>query len=170
MINEQRVRVGVFNRLASADLAVAELLEAGIPADAISVICPTCAKDDFEPFKKVEPAGAHTPRAAATGSAIGGVLGGLVAAVGLVATGGTGLLIVGPLLGGMATGGVVGGFIGAMTTRGIETEIANFYDQALRKGSILVAVEAPHDHDPLLVEAERVFADVGSEPLPLPKG
>jgi hypothetical protein len=57
-----------------------------------------------------------------------------------------------------------------MTSRGFESEITNFYDQALRKGSILVAVERPSGDDPLLTEAERVFARLGAEPIPLPKG
>lgn len=58
----------------------------------------------------------------------------LTAAVGLAATGGLGLVVVGPLLGAAAVSGVSGGSIGAMLTRGFESEIAEDYDQAMRKG------------------------------------
>ena len=72
---------------------------------------------------------------------VGGLLGGLAAVVGIAVTGGMGLFAVGPLLGATATGGVAGAFVGAMLTRGFEPEIANFYDQALQKGQILVAAD-----------------------------
>ncbi len=169
MDNKKPVRVGVFRTLAGADSAVAGLLEAGFPKESISVICPTCAPRMFEAYRK-EPAGARAPEAAA-GGAIGGILGGLAAGVGIAASGGTGLLVVGPLLGSIATGGVLGSFIGAMTTRGLESEATNFYDQALQNGQILVAVESDkEDGDHSFEEAERILAEAGAVPLPLRKG
>jgi hypothetical protein len=71
---------------------------------------------------------------------------------------------------GAAGGGVVGGFIGAMSTRGFEPEIADFYDQALRRGSILVSVESEHENDLRLVQAERILESAGAEPMSLPMG
>lgn len=167
---ELRVRVGVFRDLALADTAVDRLIAAGVPKDSISVICPSCSPEHYDDVKEVEPAGARTPKAAAAGGAIGGVLGGLTAAVGIAATGGIGLLAVGPLLLGAAGGSVIGGFIGAMTTRGFEPEIADFYDQAVRRGSILVSVESEHEGDARLAQAERILESVGAEPMSLPKG
>ncbi len=165
-MDKKPVRVGVFRTLAGADAAVHGLLEAGFPKESISVICPTCTPGSFEEYRK-EPAGARAPGAAAVG-AIGGILGGLTAAVGIVASGGTGLLVVGPLLGGIATGGVIGSFIGAMTTRGLESETTNSYDQALQKGLILVAVESEDGEGREM--AEKVLVEAGSIPLPLSRG
>ena len=57
-------------------------------------------------------------------------------------TGGLGLLVFGPMfLSSACAGALVGGLVGAMTTRGIEKEIANYYDQAVVQGKILVAAE-----------------------------
>lgn len=164
------VRVGVFRRLTQVDAVVHDLVEAGIPKDDISVICPTCSEERYEPYR-VDPAGSHTAGAAAAGGAIGALLGGLTAAVGVAASGGVGLLVGGPILAGVLGGGVAGGFIGAMTTRGIEPEIADFYDQALTKGRMLVAVEAegPGAAD-LLERAEHVFERAGADPIELRAG
>ena len=72
---------------------------------------------------------------------------------------------------GLITGGLVGSFLGAMATRGVEKEAANFYDQAIQSGKLLVVVE---DHGEgaadRLLEAERLFAQAGAEPLPLREG
>jgi hypothetical protein len=64
---------------------------------------------------------------------------------------------------------VLGGFLGAMATRGVEKEAANFYDQAVSQGKLLVAVEE-HEQLPSLALAEHVLAESGAEPLPLPEG
>ena len=169
---ETPLRVGIFPRLATADRAVERLLETGFPAERISVICPECSEDAFPAqVEREEPAGSHTREAAIGGGITGAVLGGLTAGVGIAASGGIGLLVAGPLLGAAGAGAVAGGFIGAMTTRGMEPEIADFYDQALGKGQILVAVDtAPGDGIPPARRAERVLEECGAEPVPLREG
>lgn len=162
------VRVGVFNRLPAADQAVERLVKAGFDKQRITVICPTCSVDRFSDVHREEPSGSHTPAAAAGGGAIGALLGGLVAVVGIAATGGIGLLAVGPLLLGAGGGAVAGGFVGAMLTRGIEDEAADFYDQALRKGQILVAVEDDGQGPTALERADQIFTELGSEHVSLP--
>ncbi len=170
MIDSNKLRVGVFERVKAADRAVAALIEAGFPPDSISVVCPTCSVDEFEGTHRVEPSGAHTRGAAATGGAIGAVLGGFSMAL-AAATGGAGLLVAGPLLLGAAGGGVAGGFIGAMTTRGLEPEIADFYDQALQSGQVLVAVESAGEGDvPPASEADRILTESGARSFELPPG
>jgi hypothetical protein len=58
-----------------------------------------------------------------------------------------------------------------MLTRGIETEVANFYDQEVAAGNLLVAVEVDEpEAKPNLADAERILAEVGAKPLPLPEG
>jgi hypothetical protein len=166
-MSANQVQVGVFRTLRGADEAVSELVEAGFPRESVTVICPTCSVDRFEGTKHQEPSGSHTPRAIAAGGAIGILLGGLTAAA-LTATGGLALLVAGPIFGGGAAGGVVGSLIGAMMTRGLEPEVADFYDQALQKGSILVAVEAaPGSAQEQTAHA--IFERTGSEAVQLRK-
>jgi hypothetical protein len=81
------------------------------------------------------------------------------------------LLVAGPLFAGLAGGAVAGGLIGAMTTRGMEKEIADYYDQAVRKGKILVGVEYEGaDQEERLALAERLLCDAGAEPIALSAG
>ncbi len=164
---DKHLQVGEFRRLAAADKAVAALVDAGFPEDSITVICPSCAADHFvEGVHQEKPPSAREPAAIATGSAIGGLLGGLTAAVGLAATGGTALLVAGPLFGAAAAGGVVGGLLGAMVERGVEPDVADYYDQAVRRGSILVAVETSPEGTAQR-DAQRILAQAGAEPLEL---
>jgi hypothetical protein len=65
----------------------------------------------------------------------------------------------------------VGGFVGAMMTRGTESEPANFHDQAALPDKTLVAVELqPDDPASWLALAERVMRCHGADPLPLARG
>ena len=165
-----RVHVGVFDRIADADRAVQDLVDAGIPKERITVICPTCTKEKYDEYTKREPSGSHAVAGAATGGAIGALLGGLAAVIGITASGGTGLFVAGPLLFTSGTGAVFGGFVGAMMTRGMEREVADFYDQALEKGKVLLAVEASDEvtTDQVAV-ADRIFAETGAELVSLRK-
>ena len=163
-------RVGIFTTVEAADHAVAGLLKAGFTNDQITVVCSDKAIEaHFKDFEHESPAGTHTPLAAATGSAIGALMGGLASVATIAATGGLGIIIAGPLFAG--TGAIVGGLVGAMTTHGVERELADYYDQAVTSGKILVAAE---DHSPQhgakLAQAERVLAEAGAEPISLREG
>ena len=98
----------------------------------------------------------------------------MAAVAGAITTGGVSILATAGLA--AWSGGVVGGLIGAMMTRGFEKELANFYDQAVTEGKIVVAVENRDDEADAeekwkqLNRAEKIFADAGSEPMPLPEG
>lgn len=160
------VRAAVFSDVDSADNAVGRLLAAGFTKEQITVICSDEAKEQhFRDFEHQHPAGAHTTEAAAKGGAIGAVIGGLSSA-GMATAVGVPLLFAGPpfLVGGL----VAGGFIGAMTTRGVEKEVADYYDQSLTSGKLLVAVE---DEDPERLKlAEELFAESGSDSVSLTEG
>jgi hypothetical protein len=171
-VSERPVRVGIFDTLPDADRAVDGLLQAGFTKEQLSVVCSDEAvRRHFQSLHHQDPAGSHTPAAAATGAAIGAALGGL-AAIGFgvaVAVGGGVLLAAGGLA--LTAGGVVGSLVGAMMTRGIEKEAANYYDQAVTEGRILVAVEAHgSDVEGSLAKAETILAGAGARPLPLPEG
>lgn len=168
--SQRPIRVDVYPTIEAADCAVHNLLAAGFNADHISVLCSDQSKEaHFRRFEHEEPAGSFTPTAVAVGGAIGAALGGLTILVGAVTTTGLGLLAAGGIA--AWTGGVVGGLIGAMTTRGVEPEVADFYDQAVTAGKVLVAVE---DHSEAqrqrLARAEEVLAGCGAEPIALPHG
>ena len=167
---EKPFRVGIFPTVDGADRAVDGLLKAGFTKDHITVVCSDeVTERHFHQFEHREPAGTHTPMAAATGSAIGALLGGLATVATVTATGGMGIVIAGPLF--LGTGAVVGGLIGAMTTRGVENELANYYDQAVTRGKILVAAEA-HGSGAAdtLARAESILHEAGAEPIRLSEG
>lgn len=166
----KKVHVGIYDRIAKADQAVLALVAAGFPKEQITVICPTCTKDKYEEYHKQEPSGSHTAQGVAAGGGIGALLGGLSAAAVAAASGGTALLVAGPLLAGSGIGAIVGGFVGAMMTRGMEPEVADFYDQALESGQILVAVELTDEVTQDQIDrADRVFAATGAEQVTLKK-
>lgn len=168
-ILDRPIRVGVYSSVEQAEQAVHGLLGAGFTKDEITVISSDPAKE--APFQQFEadPAGSHTREAAVTGGAIGAVLGGMTALTGIVATGGIGLLAAGAI--GAWAGGAFGGLVGAMITRGFEKETADFYDQAVCCGKILVAVEDHGtDHQERLARASRILSEAGAEPLPLKEG
>lgn len=167
---EKPIRVGIFSSIDEADHAVAGLLDAGFTAEEITVVCSDRAIEDrYVRFEHQSPAGSHTVAGVTIGGAIGAALGGLTTIAGLATSGGVGLLVAGAF--GTWMGGVVGGFIGAMTTRGVEKELANFYDQEVTRGKILVAAE---DHTEAqrqrLAVATRILADAGAEPMALAEG
>jgi hypothetical protein len=167
---EKPVRVGVFNTVANADKAVRNLLAAGFAREELAVICSDKFKEKhFQDVPTPDPAGTHTAEGIAIGGAVGAAIGGLALAATTIVTGGAALLIAGPaLIGGAA---LTGSFAGAMMTRGFEKEIADYYDQAVRRGQILVAVEV-HGEDSAarLTQAERILAEAGAEPIPLSEG
>lgn len=168
-------RVAVFRSIEHADRVVHELHRAGFDAKSISLICPTCEPgrptNHPDEYELKETAGAHAPAAIASGGAIGAVLGGAIALASVAATGGMALLVVGPLFAGAAGGAVAGGLIGAMTSRGFDTEIADYYDQAVKKGKVLVGVEYEGpDQEERLALAERIFHEAGAEPIALTEG
>lgn len=169
-ILERPIRVGVYSTIRTADCAVEHLLKAGFTAKQISVVCSDLAiEEHFHRFEHEQPAGAHTATAVAVGGAIGVALGGLTVLAGAVTTAGLALLAAGGLA--AWTGGIVGGLVGAMMTRGIEPELANYYDQAVTDGKILVAAEDHSEaHRQRLAVAEHILSECGAEPLALNEG
>ncbi len=160
------VHAGVYDDVASADRAVAGLLDAGFSPRQVSVICSDAAKrHHFVGLQEDEPSGSHTAQATAAGGTIGLALGSLVALAGVAATGGVGVFAAGAIVG----TGVTGSFIGAMLTRGVESEAADFYDQQLRRGQILVVVE-DHSEHPHFDDVDRILREAGAIPFSLRDG
>lgn len=162
--------VGVFATVDEAERAVRELLTAGFTTDEITVVCSDEQKEKyFRAFEHQEPAGTFTPQAALAGGAIGALLGGIPVLGAAVATGSVVLWVAGPAL--ASALGVAGGLVGAMSTRGLEKEIANYYQQAVLDGLILVAAQAIGPAaEQRLSQAATILAESGAKPLALPEG
>jgi hypothetical protein len=169
-----RVEVGVFATVDDARDAVRGLLAAGFTKDQITVVCSDETKEQyFHEFEHQHPAGTYTPTAAIAGGTIGALLGGLTVVGAAIGTGSLALWAAGPIT--AWAGGVAGGLVGAMMTRGVEKELANYYQQAVMEGQILVAAEELSDGTqkndrPTLGDAARILAEAGAKPLTLPEG
>ena len=169
-VQTRPIRVGVFDSVEKACRAVHNLLAAGFTKEQITVICSDKHRERlFKEFEHQDPAGTTTPEKAIAGGAIGATLGGLAAVIAAIATGGIVFLIAGGIA--VLGGGAAGGVIGAMMSRGVEKELANFYDQEVEKGRLLVAAE---DESPNaaahLLQAERILAAADAVPMKLPEG
>jgi hypothetical protein len=164
--------VGLFDTVDAARKAVHDLLEAGFTKEHITVICSDETKERyFQEFEHQEPAGTHTPTAAIVGGTIGATLGGLAVVASAAATGTLALWAAGPIT--AWAGGVAGGLVGAMMTRGVEKELADFYQQAVVEGRILVAAEAEDDGPNSAAnttKAATILANAGAQPVTLPEG
>jgi hypothetical protein len=161
------LEVGVFNSVDDARQAVHSLLDAGFTAEQITVVCSDETKERyFHEFDHQQPAGTHTTKAAIAGGTIGAVLGGLTVVASALATGSLALWAAGPITAWF--GGVAGGLVGAMMTRGVEKQLANFYQQSVLNGQILVAAEDHGaDSQRRLSKAAEVLAAAGALPLPM---
>ncbi len=169
-VQSRPLEVGVFNSIDAAREAVNGLTAAGFTAADITVVCSDETKERyFKEFEHQEPAGTFTPTATIAGGTIGAVVGGLAVVASAIATGSMALWAAGPIS--AWAGGVAGGLVGAMMTRGVEKELANFYQQAVMNGQILVAAEDhTADSEKHLAQAARILADAGAQPMPLSEG
>jgi hypothetical protein len=158
-----RTVVAIFDDFLTANLAVRELVDNGFERDAISII----AEDSRGVYTSTNP----TPIAAASnngetttengslvgggagiGAAIGGI-GGLLIGLGALVIPGLGpVLAAGPLVAAISTltgagvgavaGGVTGGLLNALIGLGIPEEEAEFFSEGVRRGGVLVTMQA----------------------------
>lgn len=164
------VRVGIFDTMAQADEAISKLLDVGFEKENLAVIAAEPAATHFRDEGLQDEQPARTAPRAATGGAVGSALGAL-GAVGLVTTGGLGVLAAGFLVPAVISGGIAGSFLGAMTTRGVDKEAADFYNQMVEKGKFLVVIEDRSESaNQTLPEAERILSESGAIPIPLRSG
>lgn len=172
-VADHPIRAAIFTEIQETDTAVKHLLDAGFTKDEITVVCSDDTKERyFREYEHQDQAGRNVPVAAGIGGAVGMTLFGLTAVAAGLVTGGAAFVVAGGT--GMWTGTVVGGLVGAMMTRGFEREVADFYDQAVITGDILVAVEPHHgtaaEKSQRLLTAESIFCEAGAKPLPLKQG
>ncbi|MCA9108528.1 MAG: hypothetical protein KDA52_01155 [Planctomycetaceae bacterium] len=157
------IRLTVCDTSQEARKLVNELQEAGFAATEISVVCSKEACEQaFEPFVHERPAGSQTGEALSK-SGIGAIgLGAVAVIAGLLTTAGSAIMIVGATSG-LAMGGT---FAAMMMTRGAEKELADYYDQAITHGKILVAVET--EDETRQKSADRILASQGTHVTAIP--
>lgn len=142
--------VALYNDLADAHRVVDALTNAGFDSEQISLAAPDPDEEYAAVLEQNAEDDEESPREEAVdGALIGGALGGLAGLLlGLTAFSIPGLgplLVAGPLyttVMGAGIGGVSGGLLGALVEAGVPEEEAVFYEEGVRRGYTLVAVEA----------------------------
>lgn len=110
----------------------------------------------------------HPGTGAGVGATVGGVVG-ILAGLGLLAIPGIGPLVaagwLATTLAGAGAGAVVGGLVGALVKSGVSHEQAEVYEENVRRGGTLVAVQAEEADVPLIeqIMATRASRDWQSD-------
>lgn len=166
------IRAGVFSSVDEADQVIHRLIDAGIPAGKLTVVCSDELAEHFRDYNRQLPAGSRTFIFSTTGAVVGAAIGGGGAAIGNAWIAQVPIAAaIGIVVAAIVVGGMVGGFIGAMVTRGTEKELANFHAEGLSDGKIVVAVEDPGlERKDLLQRAAAIFDNAGVASQSLPQG
>lgn len=133
-----------FKTYAAAQHALLHLEAEGFTDSQISVL--VADKSRGQSFNIEE--ASKVPEGAAVGGVAGGIIGAIAAgltAVGSLVAPGVGVLAVGPVVAafaGAGAGAATGGLIGALVGLGIPEHEAKRYENELKDGAVLVAVEA----------------------------
>jgi hypothetical protein len=138
----------LFENRTAAYEAVQDLVAHGFAHDHISVMAPDTARSEAHVTTDDGPSG--LAQGVGMGAAVGGI-GGLVIGVTALTVPGVGpVLAAGPLavaLLGAGVGATAGGLIGALTDDlGLPAEHAQYYDEGLRRGGVLVTVATTDAH------------------------
>jgi hypothetical protein len=138
-----RTVVAVFDDPAEAEAAATALRQRGVPDGDISVVR---RGEETPPPQSADETKSGTGTIA--GASAGAIIGGALGLVALTIPGIGPLLAAGPIvaaLGGAVAGGAVGGLVGSFAGLGVPTEEAKEYEEAVRGGSVVVAVRAPDE-------------------------
>jgi len=154
----------VFHDRAEMERAFQALQNRGYSRDDINVLMPNRTRNKYYSLPDREdekPAGTLATEGMGVGGAIGTALGATIAAI--VAAGttlalpGVGILVAGPLAASLAGGGagaVVGGGLGAAIGATIPEENAEAYQEALRKGGVILGVHTSNKKEAGAIEKE----------------
>lgn len=160
----QPIHMAVYDDVPTAASAVHDLREAGFTPEEISVLCSDVHRERlFQEYVHEEPAGKHSEEAVNKAGLAAAGLGGAAVLTGLLTSTGIGIFAIGAFAGVAA----VGTFVALMLTRGQEKELADYYDQAVTEGKILVGIET-NDPDRQAI-ADEIFGKQGEQALAMPK-
>ena len=156
-----KIVTGVFENRAEAQRALTRLEQRGFRADEITMmVADKTGREGWAVDSK-----SKAPEGAAVGAATGGVIGAVIAgltSVGVIATGGVGILAAGPLvaaLAGAGAGGGAGGILGGLIGAGIPEHEAEFIQRELEQGHVLIGVHAEKDRAEIV---EEIFESEGA--------
>ncbi|QQS44575.1 DUF1269 domain-containing protein [Candidatus Roizmanbacteria bacterium] len=139
----------LFHDSKAAGEAVAELKNMDFTED-ISLVAQRPNEDDADTHQIKQDVTDGTVAGAAVGG-VTGILAGIIAGLTSVAIPGAGVLLVGgPLLAtwgitGGVLGALTGGLVGALVDLGVPEETAKVYEERIRAGEVLVAVQTNHE-------------------------
>jgi len=139
----------VFDTRFASEAALRKLDQAGFTKDQVTMLITEETRGKHFGIDE----GSKSDQAAGVGAAIGGLAGALylgLASAGTLLIPGLNLIVSGALVGalaGLGVGGVAGGLIGSLVGLGIPEHEAKLYEDAIRKGAILIAVNAATDQD-----------------------
>lgn len=156
---------GLFTTAGGAGSAVSMLEVRGIPSANISLVAAEGLKKESFGITQHTKAAEGGAIGAGVGVATGALIAGLTM-VGALATGGVGLLAAGPLvaaLAGAGAGAIAGGAVGTAVGLAIPENEIKFYEDALKKGSVLVGVHCDTDEQEDI--AKQVFKEAGAKKI-----
>ncbi|MEE4213326.1 MAG: hypothetical protein V2I43_29125 [Parvularcula sp.] len=171
-----RVASAIFNTRAQAERAIADLRNAGVGDDAISIVANRDHLDKSDRIGGQHVETTNTESAAkdvvgktAAGAGIGALLGvGALAIPGvgpLVAAGAIAELAVGgAAVTGTAVGAAAGGLAGILTDHGIEDDHVAYYEDHINKGGIFVSVNGEDNNADARRAQEILYAAGGHTP------
>jgi uncharacterized membrane protein len=148
-----KVVLGVFDTKDQAERAVQELRNRGFHKE-ISIL----AKDERREGMETETDGDNVMEGVTTGSVLGGLVG-LVAGAGALAIPGIGPLVAAGPIAGLLSGAATGGIAGGLIDWGIPEEEGRRYEEEVRQGKILVAVQSS---GPKVDEAAQILRQFGA--------
>ena len=153
---------GVFSDPQAAERAVHELIESHFSAEEISILVTDREGTHEEQVEHDTGIAEGTTGGAALGGLLGAV-GATLVATGVIAAPGLVVFAAGPLLAalkGAVAGAAVGLEVGALAGLGFWKDEAHVHAEALKKGGVVVAVPAEHEH---AEHARKVFTEAGAD-------
>jgi hypothetical protein len=171
-MSQSKLVCAVFRDRLQAEQAFDYLRGVGYAESDINVLMSDKSHSTFSPTRPSdEPryaAGSYAAEGAGVGGAIGTAIGAAVAGVAAVGTTlaipALGLIVAGPLIAafaGAGAGAVTGGVIGALVGWGMPQQNARAYEEALRRGGIVIGVRPRLGDDVTALESK--FQEFGGE-------
>lgn len=146
--------IGVFDDKDSAERALREIEDLGFTEEEISLV----AKDEGDGDSFMDQ---NLADGAATGGAIGG-LAAIAASLGALTIPGIGpILAAGPIAAGL-TGVAAGGIAGSLVDMGIPQDRGDYYENEVKNGKILAAVDLMDADEEEIEEVSSIFHDYGA--------
>lgn len=134
--------VGIFDNHSSAQEAAAQIKDAGLKTNDISILAreSDAGDDHTETFTNSAPTNDNISDGVVTGTVLGG-LAGLIVGIGTVIVPGLGVIAAaGPIVG-LLSGAVTGGIVGGLVDLGIPEENSKQYESDIKSGKILLSIK-----------------------------